>query len=105
MSNGCTSGVGVAALVGKRRIASLLILVAWDVGLGSVGAVGDASGTMTSNPTASSYSHSSSVSGIVGRASGGGMDGVGVGGGGFRWAEQRGTEPPAALFAEVRGWI
>ena len=34
MSHGSTSGGGVAGLVGKRIIASLLILVAWDVGLG-----------------------------------------------------------------------
>ena len=33
----------MAGLVEKRRIVSLLIQVAWDVGLGSVGAVGAAS--------------------------------------------------------------
>ena len=95
-------------LVEKNRIASLIIRVAWNVGLGSMGAVGSvgaASVTPTSRSTALPYSHSSSVSVIVGRDAGGGTDGVGLGGGGFRRAGRRGIEPAAALFAEVRGYM
>ena len=90
---------------GKRRISPLLIRVAWNMGLGAVGAVGAALGKSMSSSMSSSYIHSSSVSGVAGRAAGGGTDGVGVGGGRFRRAERRGTEPAAALFAEARGWM
>ena len=71
----------------------------------SVGAMGDESGMLTSSSMALSYSHFSSVSGIAGRAVGGGMNVVGVVGGGFRRVEQHGKEPAAALFAESQGWM
>ena len=89
MSHGLMSGGGVDGLVVKSRIASLLIRVAWDVGLGSVGSVGAAPVTLTSSSTSPSYSHSSSVSGIAGRALDGGTDSVGVGGGGMRRSSLR----------------